>query len=264
VSEIVPGRRVVRTWRRGKYVVLDLSDRPHSPCDALSILIHLRMSGRLVVLDQTESPPSHVHFRLDFLDGSRLVFPDARKFGRVVVTSRPQRELAALGVEPLQRGFTAVRLGRLLAGRSRMLKPLLLDQSVIAGIGNIYADEALHRSGLHPQRRSDDLTAAEACRLCTAIRGALREGISRNGTSFDWVYPDGDMQEHLRVYGRAGQPCRACGTPIRRMVVSQRGTHFCPLCQPERPGRGKPKRTARSGTETRRQSTGLATARNQL
>ncbi|MBP7694237.1 MAG: hypothetical protein KA764_20105, partial [Anaerolineales bacterium] len=113
-------------------------------------------------------------------------------------------------------------------------KPLLLDQTVLAGLGNIYADEALHRAGLHPLRASDSLRPAEIRALWRAVRSALRAGLRHNGASIDWVYRGGGFQHHFRVYGRAGEPCLTCGTPIRRIVVGQRGTHFCPHCQPRR------------------------------
>ena len=138
-----------------------------------------------------------------------------------------------LGPEPLEPAFTAARLGRMLAERKRALKPLLLDQTFVAGLGNIYTDEALNLAGLHPQRRSDSLTPAEVRALWKAIRATLRKGIANNGASIDWVYRGGGMQRHFRVYDRAGQPCPKCGTPIRRITVGQRGTHFCPRCQPE-------------------------------
>jgi len=119
----------------------------------------------------------------------------------------------------------------MLAGRHRALKPLLLDQAFIAGMGNIYTDEALHLAGLHPLRRSDSLTPPEARALWRSIRRALRAGLRHGGASVDWVYRGGNFQNHFRVYQRAGEPCFNCGTPIRRIVVGQRGTHFCPKCQ---------------------------------
>ena len=119
----------------------------------------------------------------------------------------------------------------MLTGRSRQLKPLLLDQTFLAGLGNIYTDEALHLAKLHPLRRSDTLSLLEAQCLLAAIRSILCEGIARNGASIDWVYRGGDFQNHFRVYGREDQPCPACGTPITRLVVGQRGTHVCIHCQ---------------------------------
>jgi formamidopyrimidine-DNA glycosylase len=150
------------------------------------------------------------------------------------VAAQAEDVTGALGPEPLAPGFTARHLGQRLAGRKRRLKPLLLDQTFLAGVGNIYADEALHRAGLHPLRRSDALKPEEVRALWRAIRGALRAGLRHNGASIDWVYRGGSFQSLFRVYDRAGEPCRRCGTPIRRIVVGQRGTHFCPRCQPLR------------------------------
>ena len=139
---------------------------------------------------------------------------------------------ADIGVEPLARGFTVARLKRELDGRARQLKPLLLDQSVIAGLGNIYADESLFRAGLHPLLRSNRLGEAKIAALHEAIRHVLRKAIRYCGTSFDRAYLGGSMQNQLMVYGRAGEPCRVCGTPIAAIRVAQRGTHICPKCQP--------------------------------
>ncbi len=138
---------------------------------------------------------------------------------------------AAYVSPPRQRADDRLRLPGRSRDHSRPLKPLLLDQSFVAGVGNIYADEAVHRAGLHPRLRSDRVTPAQARALWRAIRAVLREAIRWNGTTFDQVYGEGDFQRHLRVYQRTGRPCRRCGTPIRRIVVGQRGTHFCPRCQ---------------------------------
>lgn len=219
------GRRVDRVWRRAKYVVFDLDDESR-------LLVHLRMSGRLVWSDDDRGTARHVRHRWRFEDGLELWFDDARKFGTVDWTRDLDAHCAALGVEPLERGFTTRRLAALVSGRARRLKPLLLDQTVIAGLGNIYADEALFAAGLHPLRSAASLTMDEVGRLHRAIRRVLREGIRRNGTSIDWIYPGGTMQEHLAVYGRGGEPCRQCGGLLELMRVSQRATVFCALCQP--------------------------------
>jgi formamidopyrimidine-DNA glycosylase len=140
--------------------------------------------------------------------------------------------LGNLGPEPLDEGFTADALHAMLQTRRRQLKPLLLDQTFLAGLGNSYTDEALHTAGLHPLRLTDSLNAAEAQALWTAIRAVLNEGIRRNGASIDWVYRGGDFQNTFRVYQRTGQACPVCGAPVERILVGQRGTHFCPRCQP--------------------------------
>ncbi|MCK4342485.1 MAG: formamidopyrimidine-DNA glycosylase, partial [Phycisphaerae bacterium] len=132
----------------------------------------------------------------------------------------------------------------LLSARKRQLKPLLLDQSVLAGLGNIYTDEALYRAGLHPALRAHRLTNEQVRALHSAIRYILRLAIRRHGTSIDWIYPGGWMQKHLQVYGRAGEACRRCGTPIVALRVAQRGTHICPGCQPRDGKRRTTKRRA--------------------
>jgi formamidopyrimidine-DNA glycosylase len=200
--------------------------------DGAHLLVHLRMSGRFEWLVDHEPAPRHVRSTWEFDDGSRLLFCDARKFGRVTYTRDLDAETAGLGPEPLNRGFTAGVLGDLLRRRKRQLKPLLLDQTVIAGLGNIYTDEALFRAGLHPARRSDGLSDEQVRRLHAAIRQVLRLAIRNHGTSIDWIYPGGWMQERLLVYGRTGESCRTCGTPIVALRVAQRGTHVCPRCQP--------------------------------
>jgi formamidopyrimidine-DNA glycosylase len=229
---MVVGRRVADAGRRGKYVVLQLASG--AMAGTIAVLIHLRMSGRLAIAAREAPRESHLRLRFGLDDGNELRFVDARKFGRVIVTPRPQEVLDSLGVEPLADELTPAALSELIRTRARMLKPLLLDQRVIAGIGNIYADEALHRAGLHPCRNSRSLNSQEVARLHDGIRSALADGIAANGASIDWVYPGGAMQEQFRVYGRAGQPCRRCGRRIRRMVVAQRGTHYCPRCQGSR------------------------------
>lgn len=222
----VCGRRITGLSRRAKWLVAALDD-------GSALLVHLRMSGRLEWAGGTEPP--HVRAAWSFTDGERLLFCDARKFGRIMHTRDLDGATRGLGVEPLGDGFTPRALEALLSRRARQLKPLLLDQSVVAGLGNIYVDEALHRAGLHPLLRSDRVPPRRVARLRNAIRQVLRQAIRLNGTSFDWVYGGGAMQGRLRVYGRDGKPCRTCGTPIVAIRVGQRGTHLCPKCQPKRP-----------------------------
>ena len=219
------GQTIRGLARRGKYLVFELS--------GAYLLIHLKMSGDLRLAQAGAAADKHAHTIFHFNDGWALRFSDTRKFGKVFLTARAEDITGALGPEPLEAGFTAAKLGRMLAERKRALKPLLLDQTFIAGLGNIYTDESLHLAGLHPLRRSDSLTPAEVRALWRAIRQALRAGIRHNGASLDWVYRGGEFQNHLRVYDRADEPCTTCGTPIRRIVVGQRGTHFCPSCQRE-------------------------------
>ncbi len=221
----VKGRRFEGVSRRGKYFVL--------PLDRGSLLVHLRMTGDLSLAPANEPRGRYDHtvFLLD--EGWELRFSDARKFGRVHWVKNPKKRLSDLGPEPLDDAFTSDDLAERISSRRRTLKPLLLDQSFVAGLGNIYADEALHLAGLHPLTRSDSLGQSQIHALWRGIRQALQEGLRNNGTSLDWVYSGGDYQELLRVYGREGEPCPVCQTEIRKIVVAQRGTHFCPTCQPE-------------------------------
>lgn len=226
----ITGQHIRAIGRRAKYFVATL--------DNATLLIHLRMSGDLRVetehLPDGQARPLAAHDRIIFhLAGDwRWAFNDARKFGRVWLVSDPQTVLGHLGPEPLDGSLSAADFYASLHARSRQMKPLLLDQSFIAGLGNIYTDESLFLAGIHPNRASDSLSAEEAGRLLAAIREVLQDGIHRNGASIDWVYRGGHYQNMFRVYQRTGEPCGRCGTPIERSVVGQRGTHFCPVCQP--------------------------------
>ncbi len=230
-KERVRGQTVLEVGRRAKFVNIRLS--------AYNLLIHLRMSGDLSVKMGKIEAGKHdrliLKLRLPGVEGrlGNLVFNDTRKFGRVWLTDEAGEVTGDLGPEPLEEGFTAEWLYRALRGRHRQLKPLLLDQTFLAGLGNIYTDEALHLARLHPLRLSDTVTRAGAGRLRDAIRSVLEEGIRRNGASIDWVYRGGEYQNHFRVYGREGKACPVCGRRIRRIVVGQRGTHYCPNCQKE-------------------------------
>ncbi len=220
----IAGQTIKDIGRRGKFLRFDL--------DQDVLLMHLRMSGDIWVEAQRMPPAPHHRLILNLGEGSfRLAFNDPRKFGRVWLTSQPEEVLGKLGPEPLQDEFTAEVLFERLAHFKRQLKPLLMDQTFLAGMGNIYTDEALHRAHLHPCVRSDDVSQTGAAALQKAIREVLEEGIRRNGTSIDWVYRGGDYQRHLRVYQRAGQPCTTCGTEIQRIIVGQRSSYFCPNCQ---------------------------------
>lgn len=216
--------------RRAKYVVLHLT-RGETPAGAL--LIHLRMSGRFEWqrAGAGAMEPAHVRATFDLDDGARLCFCDARKFGRIQYAADPARAFTHLGPEPLEALFTPQVLAKILQGRKRRLKPLLLDQSAIAGLGNIYTDEALFHARLHPLCNAASLERRQIAALHKAIRRVLKEGIAHNGASIDWVYPEGQMQDYFAVYGRAGQPCRRCRAPIVALRVGQRGTHVCLKCQ---------------------------------
>ena len=180
-----------------------------------------------------ESDPIAPHDRLllIFEDGFRLAFNDTRKFGRIWLVDDTSPLLGKLGPEPLDGSLTPEIFHEMLSPRHRQLKPLLLDQSFIAGLGNIYTDEALHRSHLHPQSLACDLDLAQSTVLLENIRAVLEAGIAANGASIDWVYRGGGFQNEFQVYQRKGEPCYQCGTLIERIVVGQRGTHICPHCQ---------------------------------
>jgi formamidopyrimidine-DNA glycosylase len=218
------GRRIARLGRRGKFIVFEL-DPPGW------LLVHLRMSGRFEWGANCECEPGHLRATWIFDDSERLLFCDPRKFGRIIYAADLAAATADLGVEPLSRAFTVRKLAELLRQHHRRLKPLLLDQRVIAGLGNIYTDEALFRAGLHPLARSDRLTPPQVAALHAAIRSVLRQAIIYQGTTFDHAYAGGGMQQRLAVYGRRGQPCLRCGTAIQYARIGQRGTHFCPRCQ---------------------------------
>ncbi len=241
----VAGTCVRAVGRRGKFVVIELERGSRA---AGALLVHLRMTGRLQVDASDERPGPWERVRIALDDGRVLRFLDVRKFGRVRLARGADETLellADIGPEPLGEEFTGDWLHAALRSRRRRLKPLLLDQTFLAGLGNIYVDESLHRAGLHPLLRSDRLTRAQVTRLCAAIRAVLARAIEREGSSFDGFYrtPEGrpGRYQHLfRVYGRTGRPCPRCGELIRYLKVGQRGTHVCPRCQ--RAPRSSPRR----------------------
>ena len=223
----VHDRRIVSLGRRGKFLFLNLHD-------GQSLLIHLRMSGRLLL--EPRYPPRHLRVAFDLSDGGRLFFYDQRKFGRIWLVADPRPVIGNLGPEPLSETFTPDALAARLRNRRGMLKPLLLNQQFIAGLGNIYIDESLFRAGLHPRRTADTLTEEEIVGLHGAVQAVLKQALDHHGTTFDGIFvrpqgEEGRQQEGLSVYHQNGLPCPACGTPIERIVVGGRGTHFCPHCQ---------------------------------
>jgi len=219
----LPGQTLKEIDRRGKFLRLSF--------DRDTLLIHLRMSGDLRVEPDEAPAQPHDRFLLNFTNGLRLAFNDPRKFGRLWLVADPQTVLEGLGPEPLDPAYSAEMLYQGLQTRRRQLKPLLLDQTFIAGLGNIYTDEALHRAQLHPLALSSQVSRTEAEALLTGIRQSLEDGIRHNGASIDWVYRGGSFQNYFRVFQRTGQPCLVCGTLIERKVIGQRSTHFCPRCQ---------------------------------
>jgi formamidopyrimidine-DNA glycosylase len=220
----LPGKRIEHISRRGKYLRFHLSDRR-------SLFLHLKMSGDLWVVPATDADDPYARTIFDLDNGYQLRFRDIRKFGRVYLVDNPDKVVGKLGPEPLAEDFTVVDFVALFERRSGRLKPLLLNQQFIAGIGNIYADESCHIAGLDPRRRVDTLSTTELERLYHAIRRTLNNGIIHKGASLDSVYRGGEFQNHFQVYGRRGQPCLNCGTEIQRIVLAGRGTHFCSQCQ---------------------------------
>jgi formamidopyrimidine-DNA glycosylase len=238
-AEAVAGRTVESVGRRAKQLVIGLSG-------GAALTIHLKMTGQLFVVPSDTPPDPYVRLVLELDNGRELRFRDIRKFGKVglygrdPVTGELVAEVggaavfAAIGPEPLADDFTLRSFRRRIRRRKGRLKPLLLDQGFVAGVGNIYADESLWRSRLHPLRSAASLRPPDERRLYEAIRAVLAEAIVRRGSSIDdYTAPDGDgsMQERLDVYQRTGEPCRRCGRPIKRVVVGARSTHFCSWCQ---------------------------------
>ena len=220
----IQGQFVTGIGRRGKNLLINLSRD--------SLIIHLRMSGELVVEEKINPVGTHCRLILNFDDGYRLAFINIRKFGRVWLTDDPSRIIGHLGPEPLADDFTAESFHLLLHSHSRQLKYFLLDQEIIAGLGNIYTDESLFRAKLNPARKSDSLSTPETQLLWESIREVLNEGIQNQGSSIDWMYQGGDYQKYLSVYNLEGQPCKRCKTPIERIKIAQRSTYYCPNCQP--------------------------------
>lgn len=259
----VPAQRLVRAVRgqvirgldrRGKFLIFEL-DRHYC-------VLHLGMTGQLTVREPEQrdasrffrhpitglerarqhAPDHHTHLQLFFESGRALLFRDVRQFGKVFLLDKKPatriRFFAHLGLEPLSPEYTLQSFLQKFGNRKLRIKSLLLDQSFVAGVGNIYADEALFEAGIHPRRTVRSLRRWEKEQLFEAIPAVLQRGITWGGTTLrDFVNSDGEAgnhQEELKVYGRTGQPCLRCGCPIQRVVISQRGTHFCPGCQSRR------------------------------
>ena len=239
VARELEGERVASVERRGKYLVVRFES-------GRVLLVHLRMTGsfrHVPVGVPADGPHTRAVVRLD--DGSDVTYRDVRRFGTwlLVEPSELDTYLAArLGEEPLARGFGPAALAARLANRRAPLKAALLDQRTLAGLGNIYVDEALWRARLHPLRPANSLDADEVRALHRGIRAALRMGIARQGATLrDYAQPDGtrgSMQHEFKVYGREGEPCDRCGTPIAKTRAGGRGTWYCPTCQPVLPGDG--------------------------
>lgn len=252
LAETVVGQSIVSLARRGKFLVFELETE--------FLVIHLGMTGQLTFRDPERPdckafvrhpitglqralqhpPDKHTHLQILLEDGGALFFRDVRKFGKIYLL-RPQQKkpfFERLGLEPFGENYVLENFLDRFRGRTLKVKSLLLDQGFVAGVGNIYADEALFEAALHPARTVRSLRRYEKVRLFEAIPKVLRKGIHFGGTSLrDYVDSEGRRgthQERLMVYGRDGLPCRRCGVLLERIVISQRGTHFCPRCQPRR------------------------------
>jgi len=231
-TETLAGKTIKKLGRRGKYLLIHLSDKH-------TLVIHFRMTGRLVYSPPGTSPGKHTHAVFRLSNGHELHFSDMRQFGRMALLETDRLDTLAglkdLGVEPLSEEFTREFLKKQLKRRRVKIKPLLLDQTFIAGLGNIYADESLHRARINPEKTAVNLTAREIALLYRAIRDVLEEGIANRGTTFrdyvDGMGQTGSNKEALRVYDREDKPCLSCGKPIVRTRLGGRSSYYCPRCQ---------------------------------
>jgi len=242
-AAFLQGQTIRTVERRGKFLRILLDDRV--------IVSHLRMEGRYGVYDQDEPVEKHTHVVFHFSDGTELRYKDVRQFGTMHLFMEGEEfklpPLHKLGIEPLDAGFTKEAFREKIAGRSTKIKPLLLNQEYIVGLGNIYVDEALHAAGVHPEREADKLSRAETDRLFESIVLTLQEAVDAGGSSIkSYVNGQGEMgmfQQQLKAYGRKGKPCEHCGHLIEKTVLGGRGTHFCPQCQPLNPKKRQSKRS---------------------
>jgi len=239
-ARALEGLTIQGVERRGKFLKIMLGD--------ILLLSHLRMEGRYGLYDAADEVENHTHVIFRFTDGTELRYRDVRQFGTmdVFAVGEETREgpLAKLGLEPLDEAFTVSAFRAALGSRKTKIKPLLLNQEVVVGIGNIYVDEALHTAGIHPERTADTLTRAELTRLHGRIVATLAASVEAGGSSVkSYVNGQGEQgayQFSLRAYGREGEPCLAgCGSRIEKFVVGGRGTHICPRCQPAKRARGR-------------------------
>ncbi|ODP29053.1 DNA-formamidopyrimidine glycosylase [Paenibacillus nuruki] len=226
------GHTIEKVERRGKFLRIVM--------DHLVLVSHLRMEGRYGVYTKDEPVEKHTHVIFHFTDGTELRYKDVRQFGTMHLFKKDEdlqsKPLMHLGLEPLAPEFTAEQFINLMSKRRTMIKPVLLNQKYVVGIGNIYVDEALFRSGIHPEQIANTLTAEQLTRLHEAIVSTLADAVEAGGSSIkSYVNGQGEMgmfQHSLRIYGRKAEPCYECGTLVEKTVVGGRGTHFCPVCQP--------------------------------
>jgi len=230
--QTISGQTISNIRRRAKYIIFDFQNGLH-------LLVHLRMSGKLQLISPNTEPDKHEHVILHFSDKFDLSFHDTRKFGRMTLVDDPELIFGLLGPEPLDSAFTVDIFKKLIQSKNRKLKPLLLDQTFIAGLGNIYVDEALWEAKLHPRQIASKLSGKKLEALYNAIRFVLQKGIDNLGTTLGKgksnFYSAGKRRgrnaEQLNVFHRTDQPCPRCNTSIVRIIVGQRSTHICPKCQ---------------------------------
>lgn len=228
----IKGKKISAITRRGKFLVFDFENSHH-------LLIHLRMSGRIHLVATDSKRLKHEHVSLRFDDGKQLRFHDTRKFGRMYLVDNPQKILGKLGPEPLAADFKLKNFAQRIHRRNRLLKPLLLDQAFIAGLGNIYVDESLWDAKIHPCRIASSLSDAEIQSLHRAIPKVLKRGIKNLGTTlgtgktnfYSVARRQGQNEEKLKVFRRTGLACSRCKAIVERIIVGQRSTHICPSCQ---------------------------------
>jgi formamidopyrimidine-DNA glycosylase len=230
-TDSLKGQEILAMGRRGKFLIFYLND--------VSLVSHLRMEGKYALHQKDEPVEKHTHVVFTFTDGTELRYRDVRKFGTMHLFKKGEEllhlPLLQLGPEPFEEAFTPDYLHDRFAGTSRIVKAVLLDQTVMVGLGNIYVDEALFRSGIHPDRKASSLTVDEVTSLHQSIIATLREAVDMGGSTIrSYVNSQGQMgmfQQNLYVYSRNGEACRQCGTPIEKKVSAGRGTHYCPHCQ---------------------------------
>ena len=229
LTRIVQGRQIQAISRRGKYLLVEL--------DKGCLIIHLGMSGSLRYLQGPQSPTKHDHYDIELESGALVRYNDPRRFGSLHHTTAPEahRLLRNLGPEPLGSEFTGEYLWRRSRGRKVGIKQLIMNGQIVVGVGNIYANEALHRAGIHPTRPAGRISRQRIDRLCQEIRAVLEDALLSGGTTLrDFVGSDGRpgyFRQSLSVYERAGEPCQRCGATIRRRVIGQRASYFCVACQ---------------------------------
>lgn len=218
-------QRVQSVGRRGKFLRIFF--------DRAQLVIHLRMSGDIRVESEAQPQGQRKHDRMcvNFISGKRMVLNDTRKFARCWFLPKDADVPGFLGPEPMDESLTVADFSERVTRFRRAIKAVLLDQAVLAGVGNIYSDEALFRAKIDPRRQASSLSLTETTELLESVRAVLQQGILSHGASIDWVYRGGDFQNEFNVYQRTGSPCKVCGHVIERTVVAQRGTHYCPNCQ---------------------------------